>query len=120
MSASAVSESLRELVERGCPICGSTDDGDVFADQRLDLDALDENAFASRKRPEHMRLRLVRCPACDLVYASPLPSPQALAGLYEAAAFTSSEEARYAARSYAAELEVLLPELPNLVGALDI
>ena len=82
--------------------------------------ALDEHAFASRKRPEHMRLRLVDCPVCDLVYASPVPSPDALAQAYEAAAFDSAEEARYAARTYAQELEDLIATLPDRRGALDI
>ena len=82
--------------------------------------ALDEHAFASRKRPELMRLRLVDCPICDLVYASPVPSPGALAQAYEAAAFDSAQEARYAARSYARQLVDLVARLPDRRGALDI
>jgi SAM-dependent methyltransferase len=120
MSSSAAATPLGEMTSRGCPVCGSTDDGELFAEQQIDLDALDENAFASRKRPERMRLRLVCCPVCDLAYASPLPSPEALAGAYEAAAFDSGEEARYAARTYAEALAPLLPRLPDRVGALDV
>lgn len=92
----------------------------MYAEQRLDLATLDESAFASRKRPEHMRLRLVHCPVCDLVYASPVPSPDALTRAYEEAAFDSAEEAGYAARTYARELEPLLAALPDRNGALDI
>lgn len=108
------------LTERGCPTCGSTDDSTIFAEQQLDFAALDEHAFASRKRPEHMRLRLVNCRTCDLVYASPVPSPEALSRAYEAAAFDSAEEARYAARSYAEQLRDLVTKLPDRRGALDI
>ena len=111
---------LGELSERACPVCGCTDDADVFAAQRLDTASLDRYAFASRKRPEHMRLRLVHCPRCDLVYASPVPAPEALARAYEQAAFDSAVEARYAARTYAEALAPLLPTLPGLDGALDI
>ncbi len=120
VTPSATTGSLGELTARSCPVCGSTDDGRVFADQRLDMSALDQHAFASRKRPEHMRLRLVECPACDLVYANPVPSPEALAQAYDAAAFDSAEEARYAARSYADELRDLIAGLPERRGALDI
>jgi SAM-dependent methyltransferase len=120
VTPSATMGPLGELTERGCPTCGSTDDSRVFADQHLDISALDEHAFASRKRPEHMRLRLVACPACDLVYASPVPSPEALAQAYEIAAFDSAEEARYAARTYAEELGSLISTLPDRQGALDI
>jgi SAM-dependent methyltransferase len=108
------------MTARGCPICGSTNDSRIFAAQRLDLTALDEHAFASRKRPEHMRLRLVECPDCDLVYASPVPSPEALARAYDAAAFDSAEEARFAAATYARALRDVFARLPDRRGALDI
>jgi SAM-dependent methyltransferase len=120
VTPSTTTGPLGELKERSCPSCGSTDDNRLFAEQRLDLEALDEHAFASRKRPEHMRLRLVTCPDCDLVYASPVPSPEALAQAYEDAAFDSAEEARYAARTYAEEMQSLLARLPDRHGALDI
>ena len=111
---------LGELAERSCPVCGSSDERRIFATERLDFDALDEHAFASRKRPEHMRLRLVECPVCDLAYASPVPAPEALARAYDAAAFDSAEEARYAAATYAEELRDAIATLPERRGALDI
>jgi SAM-dependent methyltransferase len=120
VTPSATTGLLGELTARSCPICGSTDDSKIFAEEHLDPASLDEYAFASRKRPEHMRLRLVHCPGCDLVYASPSPSPDALAHAYEGAGFDSSEEARYAARSYAEQLQDLLLALPDRNGALDI
>jgi SAM-dependent methyltransferase len=67
-----------------------------------------------------MRLRLVSCPQCDLVYASPVPTPQALARAYEVAAFDSSIESGYAASTYIEALDPLLSMLPDRVGALDI
>ena len=111
---------LGELHARACPVCRSTDDSDVFAPERLDAGALDSYAFASRKRPEHMRLRLVSCPVCDLVYASPVPAPEALARAYEEAAFDSAIEAGFAARTYSGALAPLIEDLPDRHGALDI
>jgi len=111
---------LGELQTRSCPVCGSTEDSDIYAAERVDWASLDQYAFASRKRPEHMRLRLVRCPVCDLVYASPVPSPGALAQAYDAAAFDSGVEARFAARTYIEALRPILETLPDRVGALDI
>jgi SAM-dependent methyltransferase len=120
VTPSATTGSLGELTRRSCPTCGSADESEIFAEQRLDLAALDEHAFASRKRPELMRLRLLACPVCDLVYASPVPAPEVLARAYEDAAFDSAEEARYAARSYAKQLGDVLAALPDRRGALDI
>jgi SAM-dependent methyltransferase len=120
VTPSATAGPLGELSERACPTCGSTDERRLFAEERLDLDALDEHAFASRKRPEHMRLRLVECPDCDLVYANPVPSPDALAHAYDVAAFDTAEEARYAAATYARELRPILAELSDRRGAFDV
>lgn len=120
VTPSAGARPLGELTARSCPVCGSGDDRRIFADERLDFEALDEHAFASRKRPEHMRLRLVECPVCDLAYASPVPSAEALTRLYEEAAFDTAEEARYAAATYAQELRAVLAGLPDRRGALDI
>jgi SAM-dependent methyltransferase len=120
VTLSATAGPLGELTARGCPICGCADDSHVFAAERLDFDALGEHAFASRKRPEHMRLRLVVCPVCDLAYASPVPAPEALARAYDEAAFDSAEEARYAAATYAEALSEVFAGLPERRGALDI
>jgi SAM-dependent methyltransferase len=120
VSVSATVGPFGEMTARSCPVCGSEDDSNVFAEQKLDQSLLDENAFASRKAPEHMRLRLVLCPTCDVVYASPLPSADALAAAYDTAAFESGEEARYAARSYTEQIGDLVARLPDRDAALDI
>lgn len=111
---------LEDLHKRNCPVCGSREDSDIHAAEWVDPGSLDQYAFASRKRPEHMRFRLVRCPDCDLVYASPVPAPEALTQAYQAAAFDSAVEACFAARTYIEALRPTLQELPDRVGALDI
>lgn len=109
------------LVVRPCPLCGSSDESQVVARARFDADLLDEFAFSSRKLPEYMHHRLVECPVCDVVYASPVPAtPQALAKAYEDAAFDSEAESRYASLTYARLLARIEATLPNRVGAIDI
>ena len=120
MPQSSITAPFGEMTARPCPVCGSEDDSHVFAEQHLDLSRLDQNAFASRKAPEHMRLRLVNCPGCDVVYASPLPSPEALAAAYDEASFDSSEEAVYAARTYGEQIAELVRGLPDREAAIDI
>jgi len=113
-------ELLGELRARACPVCRSTDDSEVFASEKLDAARLDRYAFASRKRPELMRLRLVCCPGCDLVYASPVPAAEVLARAYHHAAFDGATESRFAARTYMEGLGALVQVLPDREGALDI
>ena len=109
------------MASRACPVCGSGA-ATVFAEQRFDPAALDGFAFASRKQPEYMHYRLVACPVCDLIYASPAPGPETLAGAYVTAAYDSSEESRWAARTYRSLLRPVLASLgeAGLGSALDI
>lgn len=113
--------SVSPLVVRPCPLCGSSDDSQVVARARFDADRLDEFAFSSRKPPDYMHHRLIACPVCDVVYASPLPAtPQSLAKAYEDAAFDSDEESRYASLTYARLLARIKATLPDLIGAIDV
>jgi SAM-dependent methyltransferase len=93
----------------------------VTAQARFDADRLDEFAFSSRKTPEYMHHRLVACPVCDAVYASPLPAtPQTLVKAYEDAAFDSDTESRYASLTYGRLLARIKATLPDVVGAIDV
>jgi SAM-dependent methyltransferase len=109
-----------EWVERPCPLCGRQADSPVFAEAALDLDTLDEFAFASRKLPEYMHTRLIECRQCGMVYGNPVLSPGTLASAYERAAFDSGSEAHYASATYAAQVGRILERLPDRMGSLDI
>lgn len=116
---SDVSDNL-ELRARPCPSCGSADDSRTFREARLDAGALGEFAYSSRKLPELMHHRLLRCLLCDLVYASPAPMPELLELAYRDAAYDSSAEARLASFTYDRIVRGLLAGLPASGGALDI
>lgn len=108
------------LRARPCPGCGSSDDTRVVRQARLDHGRLGAFAFSSRKLPEYMHYRLVVCPVCRLVYATPAPSVETLHLAYREAAYDSGEEAEYASATYGELLGRVLPELPADGGALDI
>jgi SAM-dependent methyltransferase len=105
---------------RPCPVCGSTDDSFVFAESNFDESKLNSYSFASRKSPELMHYRLVRCRQCSLLYASPAPGSDYLKAAYNEASYDSAVEASDASRTYIKHLKAFLPKLPDLVGALDI
>jgi SAM-dependent methyltransferase len=112
---------MSEMTPRTCPVCGNSDESRVFAPANFNLDQLDEFAFASRKIPEYMNLRLIVCPQCDLLYANPVLPTEKILSAYEAAAFASQEEAALAAKTYGHLLDGFLDRLPpGLDGALDI
>ena len=108
------------LVSRPCPLCGSSDDSVVVAEAKIDPSRLGGFAFASRKTPEYMHHRLVECPSCGLLYANPAPTVSALADAYGDADYSSFEESRCAAATYAALLRRMVGSLPPDAAAIDI
>ena len=108
------------LESRSCPLCGERGTPEPFARAKIEAEALDAFAFASRKRPEYMHHQLVRCRSCDLVYADPAPVSAALAEAYEEAAYDSEDEARLASRTYGRLVDQMVDRLPSRSGALDI
>lgn len=108
-----------ELEPRHCPVCGSSAERAVI-EANIDPSRLGSLAFASRKPPELMHHRLVACPECDTLYASPAPTAAALEAAYSDAAYDSAESAVFAARTYAGFLPRLLSDTPPGTPALDI
>jgi SAM-dependent methyltransferase len=108
-----------QLVDRSCPLCGSRA-GHEAAAANIRPEQLDGFAFASRKSPEYMHHRLVMCERCDLLYASPAPTPETLVEAYEQADYDSAEESAYASTTYAALLTAMVGAGPSWSPALDI
>jgi SAM-dependent methyltransferase len=74
----------------------------LVCETNLDLERLTEASFSSRKLPEYMHCRLMRCGQCDLVYSSPAPTLAFLTASYRDASFDATTESEYAARTYVA------------------
>jgi SAM-dependent methyltransferase len=91
-----------------------------FLEESLDPARLSEFSFASRKAPEFMNHRLVRCKGCDLVFADSPPAAEALANAYHLAAYDSAEEADDAAAAYVRAAREALRQLPRRGSALEI
>ena len=107
-------------VDRPCPLCGSVDQSRVIAESNIDLAKLDKFAFASRKKPEYMHPRLIECPRCELLYGTPVLSPETLAAAYHDADFDSGKEGQYASITYAREIRKIMGRIPDLNSSLDI
>lgn len=109
----------KNSADRACPVCDSRCYVH-FADERIDPLKINDFTYASRKQPEFMCLRLVRCTNCNLVYAPTQPDPDFLATAYSEAAYDSGLEAQEAARSYARALMPYFASLANRNGAVDV
>ena len=91
-----------------------------MVEAEFDPSRLTRMSFSSRKEPEYMHYRLVECAACDALYASPAPRERHLARAYREADYEATEEAGFAARTYARLLRPILARLPERGAALDI
>lgn len=111
----------RMAAERSCPVCGTPSrNAPVFLEESIDPGRMSDYSFSSRKVPEFMSHRLVRCPSCDLVYVPTPPGQDELARAYHDAAYDSAQEADDAARSYAEALLPILRQLPQREAALEV
>jgi SAM-dependent methyltransferase len=108
------------LERRECPICQAPTARVLHSAARVDEARFAAETFASRKTPDRMHFRFMRCTACDLLFADPAPDPEWLARAYEGAAFSTRVEAGFAARTYARVLERVFDRLPARGAALDI
>lgn len=104
---------------RACPVCGATTHVG-FAEEHIDPEKISNFTYASRKQPEFMCLRLVRCTSCNLVYAPNPPDRSFLSAAYADASFDSDQEAQCAAQSYARALGPFLARLRGRNAAVDV
>jgi SAM-dependent methyltransferase len=99
---------------RDCPVCNEpSEKATLFLDENIDQSRISGFSYASRKEPEYMCHKLMRCNTCDLVYVSAPPAQEELAHAYHVADYDSSDEANDAALSYMQAMKVLLKNLPN-------
>jgi SAM-dependent methyltransferase len=90
-----------ELEDRVCPVCGAPPNrATLFLEASYDPAQLGDFSFASRKTPEFMSYKLIRCSECSTVYAQSAPPASVLGAAYAASAYDSSEEAALAAETY--------------------
>jgi SAM-dependent methyltransferase len=111
-----------EFVARPCPICKRVDQQNLVRESNIDLSRITPASFSSRKLPEYMHCRLMRCSYCDLVYASPAPAPETLGDSYRDASFDATRESAFAAQTYIEALRRAgrLTPVPALdIGAAD-
>jgi len=92
------------LEQRPCPVCKTTRDSAVVRESTFDPARWTDASFSSRKLPEYMHFRLLKCARCGVLYASPVPPPDVLGAAYRDATFEAGKESGYAARTYIAYL----------------
>lgn len=106
---------------RHCPVCDTPPEkAIVFVKENIDPKKLTGFSFSSRKEPEYMSHRLVKCPTCDLVYVDEPPDEDELAHAYHVADYDSSEEADDAAAAYIRAIGPTLGLLARRESALEI
>jgi len=100
------------LSERNCPVCGeSPERGTLYTECSFDPSKLTGFSYASRKTPEFMCYRLVKCGTCSVIFAVDPPDTRQLHQAYDASLFDSAREAEDAADSY---IKALTPHLKRL------
>ena len=106
---------------RSCPVCDTpAAEAALFIEENIDQAKISGFSYASRKTPEYMCHRLMRCTVCDVVYVADPPAQEDLAQAYHVAEYDSSEEANDAAGAYIKAMAPILAKLPARHSALEI
>ena len=109
------------MTPRLCPVCAADmQHARLFLPENIDPSRLTGLSFASRKVPEFMSHRLVRCLDCDVIYADSPPDQVELAQAYHTSDFDSADEATDAADAYARAIRPSLNRLAGRGAALEI
>ncbi|OQA50689.1 MAG: Ubiquinone biosynthesis O-methyltransferase [Candidatus Omnitrophica bacterium ADurb.Bin292] len=112
---------IKELKLRDCPVCVTPAmSGIPFLERRIDEDKFNSFSFASRKVPEYMNYKLLRCPNCDVIFACESPDGSEISHAYHQAAYDSKLEAIQAAETYEQALRPFLASMTDRKKALDI
>lgn len=107
--------------QRPCPVCGaSVEAATLFLEENIDQAKISGFSYASRKAPEYMCHRLMRCGVCDVVYVDTPPDQSELAEAYHVAEYDSSEEANDAARAYVKAMAPILAKLARRESVMEI
>ncbi len=83
----------------------------MYFENSIDERKLTSTSFASRKFPEYMSYRLLRCSKCEAVFANESPSEAVIHVAYQSADYGSAIEAKYAAETYGRYLAPALEKL---------
>jgi SAM-dependent methyltransferase len=106
---------------RSCPVCQTAaEKASLFLKENIDESRISGFSYASRKKPEYMCHRLLRCTTCDLVYACSPPTQDKLAQAYHVAEYDSSDEANDAAQAYIKAMQPILMNLKHKHSVLEI
>jgi len=109
------------ITSPSCPVCHtSSGRSELFLEENIDKDRLSSFSYSSRKEPEYMCHRLLRCTVCDLVYADKPPAQDELSKAYHAANYDSTQEASDAADSYMQAIQPVLDRLTQRISVLEI
>lgn len=109
------------VTQRNCPVCGeSPEQGSVYAERSIDPAKLTGFSYASRKTPEFMCYRLVKCGQCGVIFAADPLDTSHLGQAYDTSLFDSAKEAECAADSYVRAISPHLARLPDRRSVLEI
>lgn len=97
----------KDFQETRCFFCEDADDKALFP-ARLYADSFTGYTFSARRERRREHYRIVKCRRCSLVRSDPVLSREKIDALYADSRFIYSDEAPYAARTYAALLAGLI------------
>jgi len=107
-------------MRKNCPICKSSDKNNkVFIEKNIDYKKINDFSFSSRKTPEFMNFKFLKCGSCSLIYTTDIPNFKEIKKLYNKTAYISKQNSLSASKTYFEYLKKNL-KIKNKDNALEI
>lgn len=100
-----------------CSVCGNGVSYQVLYPERLGVVKID---FSSRKEPQKVHYRIVRCRKCGLVYSNPVFFEERIANVYRGGTYFHELQVENYLRDYVTEFKKIIPYLKNKENLLEI
>ncbi|PIZ98431.1 MAG: hypothetical protein COX77_04570 [Candidatus Komeilibacteria bacterium CG_4_10_14_0_2_um_filter_37_10] len=108
------------MIQKKCLFCQGQNLPQLIYQQNFRTDQINKEIFSARRQTEHWHYQLWRCPCSDLVFSSPIFSPEELSHLYQDSDQNYDWLTPFINKSYLQYLNNLLITNQQWHSALDI
>ena len=108
------------MQKKSCPICKNYKNNKIFSKRKtLKKNKINQFSFSSRKIPEFMNFKLMKCEICNIIFASKVPNFAKIKKFYNDTSYISEQDALDASTTYFKYLKKYL-NTKHKINALEI
>lgn len=111
---------MKNMKSLTCAACTKKSKFEVMYSATFKQEDLNPNLYISRRIPDNIHFRIVRCSTCGLVFSNPICEEKKIINLYKQSGVPLMEDLQNSNEVYSASLKKILQKLPSKDNFLDI